>query len=125
MPITVEYKEAGIYIAHWHNVVAIEEVTSKMDAVRRLADENGDSIYSLIVNLAEVKRIPVDLKRLRGIAHSDPRVLAFIVVEAPAIGRMVGQMLSRITAYNFEFFDRLDDALIRARQLYAARKTEA
>jgi hypothetical protein len=122
MPIILEHKDAGVIVAHWQNVVTIEDVIHRTDDVRQLADQHGDGAYSVVVDLTEVTRIPVDLTNLRSIVRADPRVLAFLIVDAPAVGRMVGQILSKLTTNHFEFFDRLEDAVNRAGQLYAQRQ---
>lgn len=117
MPIELHYHEQGIYRAEWLDNVAIEEVITEMQNVRKLASQNGDLRFTLIVDLTTVKRIPFDVRNLSKVADSDNRIAAFIILKASTTAQILGNMLNKISGHDFRFVDSLDEALDVSRSL--------
>lgn len=117
MPIELHYHEQGIYRAEWIKNVAIEEVIIEMQNVRKLADQNNDERFVLIVDLTTVTSIPFDVLNLRKVADSDKRTAAFVILKASTVAQILGNMLNKLSAHDFQFVDSLDDALEVSRSL--------
>ena len=111
MPVNVTHMEPHIYRAEWHGAVHIEDVIVKMQELSAMASQNGDHTYVLLVDLTTVTKIPFDIQNLRKTADSDTRVGCYVIVQAPAVGQLLGRMLDKVSASSFVFANSLDEGI--------------
>lgn len=116
MPIETTRIENGIYLNRWIDAVTMEDVLqSEQNGMKNLRSDEPRVV--LVNDLSEVKKVPLDTKALRRVVENNPQVVALLIVNAPALLRMVGEVQAKSVSWIVEFFDALDAAYERARGL--------
>lgn len=116
MPIETTRIENGIYLNRWVGAVTMEDVLqSEQNGAKNLRSDEPRVV--LVNDLSEVKKVPLDIRALRRVVENNPQVIALLIVNAPALLRMVGEAQAKSVSWIVEFFDALDEAYERARGL--------
>ncbi|MBZ0294389.1 MAG: hypothetical protein K8L99_17635 [Anaerolineae bacterium] len=116
MPIETTRIAPGLFLNRWQGDVTMAHVTQaeQVGAQMLLPEETR---VVLINDLSAADRFPTDIRALRRITETNPRVIALLVVDAPSMIRMVGEAQARQVQWIIEFYDTLGDALERGRVL--------
>lgn len=118
MPIKTKRIESGIYLNRWIGAVTMEDILqSEQDGMKNLGPD--EPCVVLVNDFSEVTRVPLDAKALRRMVENNPQVIGLLIVNAPALLRMVGEAQAKSVSWIVEFFDTLDIAYERARALLA------
>ncbi len=118
MPIETTRIENGIYLNRWIGAVTMDDVLqSEQSGATNLHPDEPRVV--LVNDLSEVKKVPLDTKALRRVVENNPQVIGLLIVNAPALLRMVGEAQAKSVSWTVEFFDALDVAYVRARVLLA------
>lgn len=117
MPVNISLLEANIYRGEWVGDITIEEVIASMQEVVETANDAKFERYVLLVDLTQAGRIPFDFRNLLHISNMDARVIEFVVINAPMVGQVLGNMLKKLSNQPFSFADTVDAGIQVARQL--------
>jgi hypothetical protein len=116
MPIETTRIENGIYLNRWIGAVTMEDVLeSEQNGTTNLRADEARVV--LVNDLSEVKKVPLDTKALRRVVENNPQVIGLLIVNAPVLLRMAGEVQAKSVSWIVEFFDALDAAYERARGL--------
>jgi hypothetical protein len=118
MPIETTRIENGIYLNRWIGAVTMEDVLqSEQSGTQNLRPDEPRVV--LVNDLSEVSKVPLDTKALRRVVENNPQVIGLLIVNAPVLLRMVGEVQAKSVSWIVEFFDAMDAAYERARVLLA------
>jgi hypothetical protein len=117
MPIQIERIERAIYKQIWQGDVSLADMQRAAEAAEQIAYEDHVDEYVMICDSAHMTRMPQDLRALRHMLEYAPRQRVVLWVSTPAFGRVIAQTIAVVTRQTFEFYDSLDSALRKARDL--------
>lgn len=117
MPIEVKRLEPHIYLAIWHGNITREEILGGV--MEGMARDNGDMFYVSILDSTEVESFPFNAPGLRRGSVVYSKLLVTLIVNPPLLGKVLVDLISRLTPLKFEYFDSVEKALARARVLVA------
>lgn len=123
MPIETTRIENGIYLNRWIGAVTLDDVLqSEQRGAKNLRTDEPRVV--LVNDLSEVTKVPMDAKALRRVVENNPQVIGLLIVDAPMLLRMMGEVQAKSVSWIVEFFDALDAAYERARVLLAENPHE-
>lgn len=117
MPIETTRLGHGLYLNRWLGAVTLDDIARSAQAGSALMQAHGEARVVLVNDLADVERLPGDVRALRRIAADNPHVLALLVVSAPAVLRMVAEAQTASAPWPVDFFETVDDACAHGRAL--------
>lgn len=119
MPVTLFYKEKGIYCSKWSGTVTFDEIFQTQSLGNAQVDEDGVSHYVLVLEFSEKPRLPIDIRQTGRLIAGDERMVAILMVAASDAMKLLGSTLTRVFKHvnPIEYFDTFEDALTRAREL--------
>jgi hypothetical protein len=123
MTILFQYVEKCIFHVEWIKRVTIEEIEFGVMQIRQQVDERGDPAYVEIIDLRECKVIPWDLRGLRRVATTDPRIVGYVILNPNTLAKTMANMLVQVTRLPFRMTSSLDEALAAARLMVNERLT--
>lgn len=115
MPIVPGRIEARIYSSTWVGTVTKEEILGGV--VERMAVEQGEIPYVTIIDASQLKKFPFNARVLSQGRKVYVHALAILIVKPPMMGRVIADMVGRITPLRFEYFETLEAAVAHARHL--------
>jgi len=117
MSIKIEYIDTGIYVAHWQGRISSAEVTSNMSKIKALANDYGEQLFCLILDLTQVNNIPFDTAHLGQITESDAQNVCLIAINTQQLGDRFKRIVDQFTKQDYIRVDTYDEAVIQARAL--------
>ena len=119
MPIETERLESGLYLNRWQGDITLDEIHASETQGAALMQQHGEEKVVLVNDLTDIRKVPMDLKALRRVVENNPQVVALLVVNAPSMMQMYGQAQAQTVPWIIDFFDTMDEALSRGRDLLA------
>jgi hypothetical protein len=128
MPISTKRLEPGIYYADWYGYVTRQEIMQSPLDVKVLAMEDNRARYVIIIDTGRFRNGDFDVRALMNAARIiEQSTIARVVVQAPTLAKVAGNILNKLIGSHFEFVPTLEAAMNRARVLLtgdAARRTQ-
>ncbi len=115
MPIPVARIEPGIYVAYWNDVVSVEEIYTSTTQVMAMVRADAVPRHVIILDGTLNKQIPLDVRAMRSNIPKDR--IGVLVVKSTALGRILGRMMATVVQTPIEFFETLDEAVVRGRAM--------
>jgi hypothetical protein len=113
MPYEIHWQQdKRIIYGRFYDGITIPEAARWGDDVLRFLDA-GDSPVHLIVNAADLKRIPANLDSIKNSARylGDPRMGWNLVIGGLSLAQSFAQIFANVTQTPYRSFQTLDDAL--------------
>ncbi len=123
MPVDITRIAPGLFLNRWSGQVTLAEVMqAEQDGLRLLQPDETRVV--LVNDLSAASKFPMDLKALRRITETNPHIIALLVVDAPSMIRMVGEVQAKTLNWLVEFHNTLEQALERGHALLQTDKPE-
>lgn len=117
MPIETERLDHGLYLNRWQGDITLDEIRASEARGAGLMQQHGEAKVVLINDLTDIRKVPLDLKALRRVVENNPQVIALLIVNAPSMLQMYGQAQAQTVPWIIDFFDTIDAAVSRGRDL--------
>jgi hypothetical protein len=119
MPIDITRLEPGIYRAHLHGLIQLDEALATQANGKQLAQAHGDARYVLIVEVDPATDMPFDIRNAGQVIRSNEAAQIYVVGATLHI-RLLLKLLGGLFGFkDFTTCKTLDDALTRARAVLA------
>lgn len=122
MPVETVRLEKAIYLSRWLGRITIEDLVHGQRAGDDIMRQYGEAElpYVLIGDLVETQSIEPNIQAYRELFKGTSRMISALMINAPSSLKFVGEIFVKINpSFRLEFYDTLDEALVRARQILA------
>lgn len=119
MPIETERLDTGLYLNRWQGDITLAEIHTSEAQGAALMQQHGENKVVLVNDLTDIGKVPLDLKALRRVVENNPQVIALLLVNAPSMMQMFAQAQAQTVTWIIDFFDTMDEAVNRGRDLLA------
>lgn len=119
MPVETRRIEPGIYMTRLSGSINLDRILESQQEGTRLATENGDERYVLIIDIESSTRMPFDIRQSGKVLENN-KAMAVLTVGASLHIKFIASMLARFFRLgHVEHVSTLEQAIEKARKLLA------
>lgn len=120
MPITSHRIERYIYHGIYIDIVTLTDFYGTLADLDRMLAEDQAEFHVVILEAQNLRKLPFELQVLS--KSITPQRAGTLLVNAPLFAQILGRMVSRFSGHPLEFFDSLEAAIARAREIVTLKQ---